>query len=87
MKRRDLLKAAPAALVASGATGLIPLKVRAAPGGAQVTAAQKFRVGEMTVTALSDGFIQSPRLGANPPTSSRIGFSAKNQLMLLSSRK
>ncbi|WP_068316707.1 MBL fold metallo-hydrolase [Aliiruegeria sabulilitoris] len=58
MKRRDLLKAAPVALLASGAAGLVPLKVRAAPGGAQVTAAQRFRVGEMTVTALSDGFIQ-----------------------------
>lgn len=56
MKRRDLLRTSAAALLASGATGLVPLRIAAAPGGTQVTAAQRFRVGEATVTALSDGF-------------------------------
>ncbi len=57
MKRRDILKTVPAALLASGATGLIPLRAYATSGGAQVTSAQKFTVGEATVTAMSDGFI------------------------------
>ena len=57
MKRRDLFKASAATLLASGATSLVPLRVSAAPGGAQVTAAQRFKVGEATITALSDGFI------------------------------
>lgn len=57
MNRRDVLKLAPAALLATGVTGLVPLRAAAAAGGAQVTAAQRFKVGDATVTALSDGFI------------------------------
>ena len=57
MHRRDLLKTAPLAALAATTTGLVPLRVQAQAGGAQVTAAQRFKVGDMTVTALSDGFI------------------------------
>ncbi len=62
MHRRDLLKAIPAAALTAGTVGLTPIRVRAqtasdGSAGAQVTAAQRFRVGDAVVTALSDGFI------------------------------
>lgn len=61
MFRRDLLTSLPATALAAAAGGaLVPLAVRAADGMAQVTAAQRYRIGEMVVTALSDGYIQIP---------------------------
>lgn len=60
MKRRELLKSAPAALLAASAGSLVPLSVRAAAGGVQVIGAQRFAVGDMLVTALLDGFLVLP---------------------------
>ena len=69
MNRRDLLKAAPAALLAASAGAFVPVRALASEGGVQVTGAQRFHVGEMIVTALSDGFLTLPPealLGATP---------------------
>ncbi|WP_068118217.1 MBL fold metallo-hydrolase [Tropicimonas marinistellae] len=60
MKRRDLLKSAPAALLAAGTGALVPLRARAAEGGLQVLGAQRFQVGEMLVTSILDGFLTLP---------------------------
>ncbi|WP_165354652.1 MBL fold metallo-hydrolase [Tropicimonas sp. IMCC6043] len=57
MKRRQFLIAVPATLLTAAGGAFIPLRVIAADGGVQVTAAQRFKVGDMLVTALSDGFL------------------------------
>lgn len=56
LTKRDFLKLAPAAGVVSAAS-LVPLYARADGQGAQVLAAQRFMVGEVRVTALSDGYL------------------------------
>jgi glyoxylase-like metal-dependent hydrolase (beta-lactamase superfamily II) len=64
MKRRTFLTSLPAAPVALAATtGLVPIAASAAGSGTQVVAAQKFKVGDIVVTAVSDGYIALP-LGA-----------------------
>jgi len=58
-RRTFLFSSASASLVA--ATGaIVPLAARADGHGAQVLAAQRFRIGEILVTALSDGYIRLP---------------------------
>ncbi|MGH1411874.1 MAG: MBL fold metallo-hydrolase [Pelagimonas sp.] len=61
MKRRTFLKTFPAAAAALATTaGIVPIAVAADGHGAQIVAAQKFKVGEMVVTAISDGYFNLP---------------------------
>lgn len=60
MKRRDLLKSAPAAMLAAGTVGLMPVRAVASGGSVKLTAAQRFSVGEMRITSLLDGFLTLP---------------------------
>ncbi|SFC63392.1 MBL fold metallo-hydrolase [Tropicimonas isoalkanivorans] len=75
MDRRHFMMTASASLLAAGSGAIVPIRVRAADGGMQVTAAQRFRVGDMTVTAMSDGFIPldpSVMQGIEPEGAARI---------------
>ncbi|WP_208352854.1 MBL fold metallo-hydrolase [Pseudaestuariivita rosea] len=60
MKRRDFLITAPAFTAGTLTLGAAPsiLRAQTAGGVTQVTAAQRFRLGEMMITALSDGYLQ-----------------------------
>ncbi len=60
MKRRTFLKTFPAAAALAATAGIIPIAVAADGHGAQVIAAQKFKVGDMVVTAISDGYFNMP---------------------------
>ncbi len=66
MNRRDVLTTLPAGIAVTAA-GLISTPIAAqsgagaGAGAGQVTAAQRFRIGDMVVTALSDGYIELGR--------------------------
>lgn len=75
MQRRSFLAALPAA--ALGTTfSILPIAAYASGAGTQVVAAQRFKLGEMTVTAISDGFI-------NLPAGALSGISADDIAQLL----
>lgn len=60
MKRRTFLKTFPAAAALTATAGIVPIAVMADGHGTQVVAAQKFKIGDMIVTAISDGYFNMP---------------------------
>ncbi len=79
MHRRDLLRAVPATLLAGAAWPSLAGRARAQDAGSgapgQVPAVQRFRLGDLTVTALSDGYLAlggSVLTGVTPEETTRL---------------